>query len=219
VFAEVVARAPDAVAISADSRTLTYRELDERAERLADRLVTAGAGPDRPVGLCLRRDPDTVVAMLAVVKAGAAYLPLDPDYPADRLAYMIGDAGVRLLVTRGELAPQLPDTDVLVIDLDQPTRPADRRARAALAPDHLAYVIYTSGSTGRPKGVMISHRAVLRLVLGGGFTSVGPRTWSRTWPRSRSTRPPSRSGPRCCAAPGWPCTRPPPPPRPNWPRS
>ncbi|GHF24638.1 hypothetical protein GCM10010218_01500 [Streptomyces mashuensis] len=175
LFAAQVAARPDAVALVDDDEELTYRELDERANRLAHRLAAAGAGPEDLVGLCLGRGARTVVALLAVLKAGAAYVPLDPDYPADRLAYMLKDAGARLVVTRKDLRDRLPATGAVVVDVDEDTSlyPATP-PEVALSPGHLAYVIYTSGSTGAPKGVMTSHRAVVRLVHDSGFLHVGP---------------------------------------------
>ncbi|MFJ3925914.1 amino acid adenylation domain-containing protein [Streptomyces sp. NPDC090022] len=178
LFAARAAERPDAVALVSGGRETTYRELDERANRLAHHLTSLGAGPEHLVGLCLERGPHAVTALLAVLKAGAAYVPLDPEYPADRLAYMIEDAGVRLLLTEETLRERLPASPAHVVDLDR-----DRERIAAhpatapevtLSPENLAYVIYTSGSTGRPKGVLTSHRAVVRLVHGAAYTDIGP---------------------------------------------
>jgi len=156
-------RQPDAIALEADGQTLTYAELNRRANRLAHRLIARGVGPDVPVGVLAERSVEMVVALLAILKAGGAYVPFDPDYPAERLAYMIGDSGVALLLAqRADLLPTLPRA-VEVIDLTQPaqaTDGADHDPAPALLPDHLAYVIYTSGSTGQPKGVGISHGAL-----------------------------------------------------------
>ncbi|MBT2400164.1 non-ribosomal peptide synthetase [Streptomyces sp. ISL-100] len=178
LFAAEEARHPDAVALSYGEEKLTYRELDERANRLAHHLAEQGAGPDVLVGLCMERGAQTVVALLAILKAGAAYVPLDPEYPADRLAYMLQDAGVRLLVTQRHLHDRLPDTDAHLIDVDPAgEESAHHPATApevALSPDHLAYIIYTSGSTGAPKGVMTSHRAVVRLIHESGVLDVRP---------------------------------------------
>ncbi|MCX5609335.1 amino acid adenylation domain-containing protein [Streptomyces sp. NBC_00047] len=178
LFAAVAAERPDAVALSYGPERLTYGELDARANRLARRLAAAGAGPDVLVGLCLERGAQAVVGLLAVLKAGAAYVPLDPGYPEQRLAYMVRDAGVRLLLTREELRGRLPGTGAGVITVDGPGGegggfPATA-PEVALSPDQLAYVIYTSGSTGAPKGVMTSHRAVVRLVRESGFLDIGP---------------------------------------------
>ncbi|MFD4243536.1 amino acid adenylation domain-containing protein [Streptomyces sp. NPDC058525] len=178
LFAAVAAGNPGAVALSYGPERLTYGELDARANRLAHRLAAAGAGPDVLVGLCLERGAQAVVALLAVLKAGAAYVPLDPGYPEQRLAYMVRDAGVRLLVTREELRGRLPDGGAEVVTVDGPGGEGgafpDTAPEVALSPDQLAYVIYTSGSTGAPKGVMTSHRSVVRLVRESGFLDVGP---------------------------------------------
>ncbi|MER6633892.1 amino acid adenylation domain-containing protein, partial [Streptomyces sp. NPDC000987] len=156
-------RRPERPAVSdTDGTTLTYGELNARANRLAHHLRALGVGPDTLVGVCLPRDARTVVALLAVVKAGGAYLPLDPDYPADRTAFMVRDAGARIVLTGGDAAGGLPG---LLVDLDR--EPAgdlpDHDPAPVAGPDHLAYVIYTSGSTGRPKGVLTSHRNAVRL--------------------------------------------------------
>ncbi|MFD1147578.1 amino acid adenylation domain-containing protein [Saccharothrix hoggarensis] len=163
--------APDATAVVYEDVRLTYRELDERANRLAGLLVEHGAGPERFVALALPRSADLVVAVLAVLKSGAAYVPLDPDYPADRLAFMIEDARPALVVgTRDGLAALGPDLDVERVVLDDADTAAalDRRAAdrpsVAIDPRRPAYVIYTSGSTGRPKGVVVPHGNVLRLL-------------------------------------------------------
>ncbi|MFF2076047.1 amino acid adenylation domain-containing protein [Kitasatospora sp. NPDC058162] len=182
LFDVAVAAHPDRVALSYRdgdrAHRLTYRELAERADRLAGHLAELGAGPEQLVGVCLERGPRAITALLAVLKAGAAYVPLDPDYPADRLGYMIEDTGMRLLVTEERLRGRLPATTARLVDLDREealiaARPATAPA-AAPAPDSLAYVIYTSGSTGRPKGVLTTHRAVVRLVHGTTFTDIGP---------------------------------------------
>ncbi|HEX9937488.1 MAG TPA: amino acid adenylation domain-containing protein [Longimicrobium sp.] len=159
-----VARTPDAVAVVHEGESLTYRELNERANRLAHDLVGLGAGAETRVGVCLERGLELVVSLLAVLKAGAAYVPLDPEHPADRLAWMLSDSGARVLLTRGALAGRVGGWRGEVVALD--------RERACVAaglpdapgveadPDGLAYVIYTSGSTGRPKGVGVPHRAL-----------------------------------------------------------
>ncbi|MFF2129515.1 amino acid adenylation domain-containing protein [Streptomyces olivochromogenes] len=177
LFAARAAQHPDAPALSYGEETLTYRELDERANRLAHLLVARGARPDTAVGLCLERGAHTIVALLAILKAGAAYLPLDPDYPAGRLGYLLKDAGVELVVTREEFRDRLPLTDAHFVDLDADAQEVARQPVTAPAvevtPDHLAYIMYTSGSTGTPKGVLTPHRAVVRLVHGADFTDVG----------------------------------------------
>ncbi|OWA08457.1 non-ribosomal peptide synthetase [Streptomyces sp. CS227] len=179
LFARRVAATPDAPAlIHTDGTTLTYRELDERADRLARRLVRAGAGPEERVALLLPRSADQVVSVLAVLKAGAAYVPVDPSYPADRTGYVLADCGARLLITHRERARQLREAGrlpersgltVLLLD-DAPDAPEDTPAPAPGPPPLPevpltagAYVIYTSGSTGRPKGVTVTHAGLSAL--------------------------------------------------------
>ncbi|WP_232835615.1 non-ribosomal peptide synthetase [Actinocorallia populi] len=146
------ARTPDAVAVTCEGDSLTYRELNERANRLARHLIAAGAAPERFVALALPRSLDLVAGVLAVLKTGAAYVPVDPDYPADRIAYMLADSEPVLTVDSALLES---------VDLDayDPANPD-----VAMSPDNPAYVIYTSGSTGRPKGVVIPHQNVIRLM-------------------------------------------------------
>ncbi|WP_200215665.1 non-ribosomal peptide synthetase [Micromonospora coerulea] len=168
VFEEQVDRAPEAVAVVCGNDRLTYRELDDRANLLAHWLRERGAGPDTLVGLCVERSVTMVVAVLAVLKAGAAYLPMDPAHPADRLTYTVRDAGARLVLTEGHLAGRFTGcTQVTVLEELLPTLPEQSARPAGQATaDNLAYVIYTSGSTGRPKGVMIEHRQVHGLFAG-----------------------------------------------------
>ncbi|WFE56020.1 amino acid adenylation domain-containing protein [Micromonospora sp. WMMD712] len=156
-------RTPDAEAVRAGDRALTYRQLDEAANRLARVLLAHGvAGQDR-VGVCLPRDTDLVVALLAVLKAGAAYVPLDPAYPPARVAFMTEDSGARLVLTRTGLADRFGRAALPLDTLDVGAAPADRPDVDA-DPAGLAYVIYTSGSTGRPKGVAIEHRSASALM-------------------------------------------------------
>ncbi|MGB3438352.1 MAG: amino acid adenylation domain-containing protein [Actinophytocola sp.] len=159
-------RTPDAVAMVHRDQRLTYAQLDERANRLAHHLRALGAERETLVGICLPRGLDQMVAMQGVLKSGAAYVPLDPEYPADRLAYMLHDSGVHQVITVADLAGRLPrDTPAILVDAgaeEIASRSADRPHRIG-EPDDLAYVIYTSGSTGRPKGAMIPHRGVCNL--------------------------------------------------------
>ncbi|WP_346115244.1 amino acid adenylation domain-containing protein, partial [Nonomuraea maheshkhaliensis] len=164
LFEAQAARTPDAVALVSGGVTVTYAELDTRANRLARRLIRQGAGPESVIGICLERGIDLVVAALGVLKSGAGYLPMDPAYPAERIAYALADAGAAYVISTDALADRLPD-DVPRLPV---TDPADSGApvageRRTLAPDHPAYVIYTSGSTGRPKGVTVTHANVTGL--------------------------------------------------------
>jgi amino acid adenylation domain-containing protein len=167
LFAAQAARTPDAPAVICEDRTLSYRELDRRANRLAHHLRALGVGPDVVVGLSMTRSPDLVVGVLGILKAGGAYLPLDPGYPADRLAYMLADARVPVLLTQSPLVDRLPVHAATLVRLDadapQIARWPDTPPPGAADPQHLAYVIYTSGSTGHPKGVMIPHRGAMNL--------------------------------------------------------
>ncbi|SEG73923.1 amino acid adenylation domain-containing protein [Thermomonospora echinospora] len=162
LFEEQVARTPHAIAVESESGTLTYEELDRRASGLAALLRARGAGPGRVVALALPRTGNLVVALLAVLKSGAAYLPLDLDHPADRLAYMLDDAGPLCTIVTPETRAVLPaDADVLVLGDEMPAPVLSQPVTG----DDLAYVIYTSGSTGRPKGVAIPHSALANFLL------------------------------------------------------
>ncbi|MEW5926813.1 MAG: amino acid adenylation domain-containing protein [Gemmatimonadota bacterium] len=188
LFEAQAARTPDAVALVAADGTLTYRELDARADGLARRLAELGAGPDVLVGICLERGAGMVAALLAVLKAGAAYLPLDPGYPADRLAYMLEDSGAALLLTQASLRGLVPAGGVRTLLLDED---GDGGSSSAVShsrtfalphspsPDNTAYVIYTSGSTGRPKGVVVTHRNAVNFLAGmdGRVGGTVPGTW------------------------------------------
>jgi amino acid adenylation domain-containing protein/non-ribosomal peptide synthase protein (TIGR01720 family) len=162
------ARTPDAVAVVAGGVTWSYAELDRRANQLAHHLRAFGLGTEGIVGVCLERSAELVVALLAILKAGGAYLPLDPSYPAERLAFMLGDSRAAIIVTTEALADELPAIGPLVVCVDGDAgaiaaHPARAPAPAATGA-HLAYVLYTSGSTGRPKGVMIEHRSAVTYV-------------------------------------------------------
>ncbi|MFC0431834.1 non-ribosomal peptide synthetase [Kutzneria buriramensis] len=163
LFAARVAATPDAVALVFGDRELTYTELDAWANRLAHVLIEHGAGPERVVALAVPRSLETIIAELAVLKAGAAYLPLDQDYPADRIAFMVSDARPVCVVTTRELADRFDGDVVLLDELSLDGAPATDPG-APIVPANAAYVIYTSGSTGRPKGVVVSHSGVAKLV-------------------------------------------------------
>ncbi|MFD2351935.1 AMP-binding protein [Nonomuraea ferruginea] len=158
LVAEQAARTPDEVALrDLAGGTLTYAELDERVRALAGRLAAAGVGAETCVALCLPRDAELVVALLAVLRAGGHYLPLDPAYPAERLSYILADSGARLLITTSRLVGDLPADRPPVFLLDRPPE-GPPATPVRVGPDNLAYLIYTSGSTGRPKGVEVPHR-------------------------------------------------------------
>ncbi|MEV0414696.1 amino acid adenylation domain-containing protein [Streptomyces sp. NPDC050448] len=168
LFEAQVARTPDAPAIECDGRTLTYRELDDRANGVAGELVRRGAGPEDLVVLALPRTEDLVVGLLGILKSGAGYLPMDPQYLAGRAETVLAEARPRFAVTDTATAQELPQNDMSSINLDHcaewdaPAGALDNAGRISpLGPDNLAYVMYTSGSTGKPKGAAITHRNVV----------------------------------------------------------
>jgi amino acid adenylation domain-containing protein len=162
LFEAQAARTPGAVALVFEGETVTYAELDARADGLAGRLASLGVGPEVRVGVCMERSVELVVALLGALKAGGAYVPLDPGYPAERLAYMAADADFPVLLTQERLRDRFGAFAGRLVCVDGPAAPGAQGAPRAGAPaDSLAYVIYTSGSTGRPKGAMNSHRAVV----------------------------------------------------------
>lgn len=162
LFEAQAAASPEAAAVAFEDETLSYAELDARANRLARVLQRHGVEPDDRVGLLLNRTPAAVAAILAVLKAGGAYVPLDPTYPAERLAFMLEDAGAAVLVTEAALADNVSAETTAVIDLDvmadEIAAESAEPVESAATPESMAYVIYTSGSTGEPKGVMVEHR-------------------------------------------------------------
>ncbi|GAA3173301.1 hypothetical protein GCM10020001_119940 [Nonomuraea salmonea] len=170
LFTAQAARTPGAVAVTCAGTDLTYAELDARANRLARYLAAQGVGPESVVGLCLPRGVDAVAAMLAVWKAGGAYLPIDPGQPVERTAYMLADSRAMLLLTVEEILEELPAGRLRMVALDDPMTTAHLAAMPESAPDTVtraggtAYVIYTSGSTGRPKGVAVTHGALANYV-------------------------------------------------------
>jgi amino acid adenylation domain-containing protein len=167
LFEAQVERTPEAVALVSGGENLSYRALNERANRLARHLRRGGVGAESLVGICLPRGAELVATLLGVLKAGGAYVPLDPDYPRDRLAFMVGDARVKALITTLEHAEKFTDPAVRVVRLDADAETVARESgenlEGEVSPLSLAYVIYTSGSTGRPKGVMVTHANVARL--------------------------------------------------------
>lgn len=165
LFEDQVLQTPGVNAVAFEGKSLTYRELSDRANVLARELQALGVGPDVPVGIFLDRSLAQAVAVLAVLKAGGAYLPLDPKYPKDRLAYMIEDSRAAVLLSVRKLASSLPKAKARLVTLDQlKLKSPGISPRATSSPDDLAYVIYTSGSTGRPKGVAMPHRPLVNLL-------------------------------------------------------
>jgi amino acid adenylation domain-containing protein len=168
LFEQQVARTPEAVAVVFEGEQLSYGQLNARANQLAHHLRSLDVGAGALIGVWMERCPDMIVAVLGVLKAGAAYVPLDPAFPKDRIDYMMEDAELRVVITQSALANGLPpgvhgvslDTDASVLSALSPANPAP-----ASGSTDLAYVIYTSGSTGRPKGVMLEHRSVVNFLL------------------------------------------------------
>ncbi|WP_062540262.1 non-ribosomal peptide synthetase, partial [Mycobacterium celatum] len=165
LFAAQAARTPDAVAITCEGLSLTYREVEEAANRFAHLLASRDVGPGKVVGLLAERSAQAVIAILAVLKAGAAYLPIDPAHPRARIGFMLTDAAPAAVVTTAELAGRLAGHDVLVVDVNDPAAEAQPAgALPAPGPDDIAYIIYTSGTTGVPKGVAVTHHNVTQLL-------------------------------------------------------
>jgi amino acid adenylation domain-containing protein len=181
LFEAEAARAPEATAVCYEEQSLTYRELNERANRLARRLEGLGVGRETLVGVLVERSLDMLVSVLAVMKAGGTYVPLDPAYPTDRLEFMLTDGKIGTLITESASVDRLalgPDVRIICLDRDVALVAGESGADAAHgpAPADLAYVIYTSGSTGRPKGVQIPHRALANLLAGfRAIVEPGPR--------------------------------------------
>ncbi|WP_448695033.1 amino acid adenylation domain-containing protein [Pseudomonas moraviensis] len=170
LFEQQVQRRPDAIALQAGDAQLSWRELNEQANRLARHLREQGVGPDARVAICVERSLELVIGLLAILKAGGAYVPLDPDYPLARLEFMLRDSAPVAVLLHAATRDLLRDTDITVVDLDRSTwdeASSDNLQVADLSAANLAYMIYTSGSTGTPKGVMIEHRSVCNLMHWG----------------------------------------------------
>ncbi len=177
LFRAQAERSPDAVAVVYGEERLSYRELEVRSNQLARHLRGLGVGPESRVGLCVERSAGLVVGMLGIVKAGGAYLPLDPSYPTERLGFMLRDGEVEVVVTQESLRSRLPEHSGRVVSLDAEREAISRGSgeglESGVCGDSLAYVIYTSGSTGEPKGVCVTHRAVSRLVCQTDYVEFG----------------------------------------------
>ncbi|MDZ7375436.1 MAG: amino acid adenylation domain-containing protein, partial [candidate division KSB1 bacterium] len=168
LFEAQVARDPEAIAVTFKNDQLSYGQLNQRANHLAHYLQSLGVGVESRVGICLERSAETIVAILAVLKAGGGYVPIDPRYPAERLAFLIQDAQLAVLITQQHILPQLhTDVPIVLIDSDWDKIPAEAQSDpiSPVMPENLAYIIYTSGSTGQPKGVQLQHRSVVNLAI------------------------------------------------------
>ena len=170
LFEEQASKTADAIAVVFQSQKLTYSELNARANQLARYLQKLRVGPERKVGICTERSLDMVVAILAVLKAGGAYIPLDPTYPRDRLDFMLKDSALAVLLSHSHLAHQFSDYrgELVLLDRDWPaiSNTHNENLGVEVSPQNLAYLIYTSGSTGKPKGVMVEHRNVVNFFAG-----------------------------------------------------
>src|SRR5712692_9935432 len=169
LFEEQAARNPTSIAVTCESASLTFGELNARANQLARHLRSLGAGRESLVGICIDRSLEMAVGILGILKSGAAYLPLDPDYPPQRLAFMLDDARPSLVLAKSNLLSQLPQSEnrILLLDRYWPeiAENPDANLPETQRANDLAYVIYTSGSTGEPKGVMIEHANLANYLL------------------------------------------------------
>ncbi|OYE04336.1 non-ribosomal peptide synthetase [Nostoc sp. 'Peltigera membranacea cyanobiont' 232] len=168
LFEEQVEKTPDTIAVVFENQQLTYHQLNQRANQLAAHLQSLGVGSDGLVGICLQRSLEMVVGLLGILKSGSAYVPLDPNYPQERLSYMLADSGVDVLLTQQSLLATLPESQVTVVCLDDDWGVIEQKCgdnlQALVKSDNLAYAIYTSGSTGQPKGVAIEHKSLVNYV-------------------------------------------------------
>jgi amino acid adenylation domain-containing protein len=178
VFEDQAQKTPDAIALVSGSGHISYKELNERADSLARILLAKGVGPEKAVGLLVERSSEAVVAMLAVMKAGGFYVPLESSLPTERMRHILSEAGARLVLTQTTLRDSLPEMDIATVCLDHapdfPSLPDESGPRKQTTPQNLAYVMFTSGSTGAPKGVCVPHRGVVRLVKGNTYASLTP---------------------------------------------
>jgi len=172
LFEDQASRTPDAIAVDFDEQRLTYRLLNERANRLAWYLNKAGIAPDSTVGICMERSTEMVVGLLGILKAGGTYVPLDSTYPKERLLFMLEDSGVPMLLTQKGVADTLPPTTAKIVCLDEDWAEIEQERadnpHNEISGENLAYVIYTSGSTGGPKGVMVSHSGLANYLSWSG---------------------------------------------------
>jgi thioester reductase-like protein/amino acid adenylation domain-containing protein len=161
-------RTANKVAITFENSSMTYGEMNRRANKIAHYLQTLQVGPQVLVGICMQRSPDMAIALLGILKAGAAYVPLDPDYPQERLAVMLSDSQLPVLITEQNLLSRLPKHQATVVCLDADwqkiSQHSDQNLKSSVTPDNLAYTIYTSGSTGKPKGVQVTHRSTVNFL-------------------------------------------------------
>jgi amino acid adenylation domain-containing protein len=168
LFDRQAIKTPDLVAVTCGKRSLTYGELNSKSDQLADRLIGLGAKPDMLIGICAQRSLEMIIGILGILKAGSAYIPLDPEYPKDRLAYMLKDSGVSILLNTDYTESRLPDTSTFKFNLDSQKELFEKISSVPVkypaSPDNYIYTIYTSGSTGKPKGTLVYHRGFSNLM-------------------------------------------------------
>ncbi|MCO6509299.1 MAG: non-ribosomal peptide synthetase [Aridibacter famidurans] len=166
LFEQEAEQNPDRIALEFGKETVTYGELNKRANRIAHQLIEVGLKAEEPIGIAIRRSPDLIAAILGILKAGGAYLPLDPDYPLQRLQMMLGEASSGLLLTDTSTLPRIAEAGARTVCIDEleDVPGLSVNPELEIGPDHLAYVMFTSGSTGVPKGVTVEHRSIIRLV-------------------------------------------------------
>jgi non-ribosomal peptide synthetase component F len=164
-----VQRTPDATAVIFEGEKITYRELNRRANQLANYLTKIGAAPEMLIGICMERSLEMVIGLLGIIKSGGAYVPLDPGYPYERLSFMVEDSSTPILLTQARLLELLPKNDAKVICLDSDWESIEKESTEfcckEVKSDNLAYMIYTSGSTGKPKGAMNTHKGIVNRIL------------------------------------------------------
>lgn len=182
LFEAQVTKTPDQIALVYENQEVTYAQLNHCANQVANELIRRGAKPDQLIGVHVSRSIDLMVATLGVHKAGAAYVPLDPDFPSERIAYMVENADMEIVLSHTQIRQELPQTEANVLSVDQlfSLEQTSENPKTDCAPDNLAYVIYTSGSTGKPKGVMVEHRNVNNFFVGMDEVIESPGTWIAT---------------------------------------
>jgi len=168
LFEEQAAMNPDGIAAELEDEKLTYRELNERANQVANYLIKLGAGPDVMAGICIERSFEMIIGLIGILKSGCAYVPLDSSYPAERLAFMIEDTNIPFLLTKKHLLDRLPESKTKIVLMDEDAEEISKESKVNpginVSPSNLAYIIYTSGSTGKPKGVLMKHEALVNLL-------------------------------------------------------
>ena len=178
LFQMQAARTPDACAVVIDDKFVSYSELNLHSNQLAWKLIELNIGVEEPVGICAERSIEAIIAILAVLKVGGSCLPLDPDYPKDRLAFMLKDGGVRFVLLHERFGGRMPETAARTLGLDTLLKApgSTQNPQIAVLPDNLAYIIYTSGTTGKPKGVEVPHRGIVRLLMGVDYVKLDETT-------------------------------------------